>query len=151
MKIALISCSKMKRDHSCTAAELYSPSHLFSLSYAYAQKVADKVFILSAKYGLVEEEDVISPYNLTLNHFSKQMRKEWGQKVLKQLKEKCILDEDAFIILTGKNYYEELLPHLTHNTIPLGNLSLGQRLSKLTSLLSAENKPTVMVKKELEW
>ena len=30
------------------------------------------------------------------------MRKEWGQKVLKQLKEKCILDEDAFIILTGK-------------------------------------------------
>ena len=86
MKIALISCSKMKRDHSCTAAELYSPSHLFSLSYAYAQKVADKVFILSAKYGLVEEEDVISPYNLTLNNFFKTNAKRMGTKSFKTIK-----------------------------------------------------------------
>ena len=66
MRIALISWSKLKTDRPCPARELYAPSRLFSLSYQYARRNADKVYILSAKYGLVEESAVIAPYDLTL-------------------------------------------------------------------------------------
>ena len=55
-RIALISCSKSKQNYPCPARELYAPSQLFSLSYQYAKKVADEVYILSARYGLLAEE-----------------------------------------------------------------------------------------------
>ena len=59
MVVALISCSKEKKNYTCPAKELYSASTLFSLSYKYAKKVADKIYILSALYGLVPEDRVI--------------------------------------------------------------------------------------------
>ena len=65
-RIALISCSKSKQNYPCPARELYAPSQLFSLSYQYAKKVADEVYVLSARYGLLAEEDVVAPYDLTL-------------------------------------------------------------------------------------
>ena len=55
-RIALISCSKSKQNYPCPARELYAPSQLFSLSYQYAKKVADEVYVLSARYGLLAEE-----------------------------------------------------------------------------------------------
>lgn len=66
MKVELISCSKSKRSYKCKASELYSPSKLFSLSYQYAKTFADKIYILSAKYGLVEENEIIEPYEKNL-------------------------------------------------------------------------------------
>ena len=56
MKIALISCTKQKREYKCPARELYSESAWFREAYCYAKIVADKIFILSAKYGLVPEK-----------------------------------------------------------------------------------------------
>lgn len=138
MRIALVSCSKSKQKYPCLAAEMYSPSHLFSLSYAYAKKAADKVFILSAKYGLLEENDRISPYEFTLKQLPYNRRVDWAQYVLKQLRPKCDIENDEFIILTGKDYYETILPELKHYSLPLENLSMGQRMSTLERwLLSA--------------
>ncbi len=131
MKIALVSCSKSKQKYPCIASEMYSPSHLFSLSYAYAKKVADKVFILSAKYGLLEENDRISPYELTLKQFPYNRRVDWAQYVLKRLRSKCDIENGEFIILTGKDYYEAILPELKHYSLPLEHLSMGQRMSAL--------------------
>ena len=72
-RIALISCSKSKQNYPCPARELYAPSQLFSLSYQYAKKVADEVYVLSARYGLLAEEDVVAPYDLTLTDFPEQI------------------------------------------------------------------------------
>ncbi|MFB0920469.1 MAG: hypothetical protein QMB62_06255 [Oscillospiraceae bacterium] len=131
MKIALVSCSKSKQKYPCAAAEMYSPSHLFSLSYAYAKKTAEKVFILSAKYGLLEENDHISPYEFTLKQLTHNRREDWAQYVIKQMSPKCDIENDEFIILTGKDYYETLLPTLKHYSLPLEHLSMGQRMSTL--------------------
>lgn len=131
MKIALVSCSKSKQKYTCTAAEMYSPSQLFSLSYTYAKKVADKVFILSSKYGLLEEYDRISPYELTLKQLPYNRRLDWAQYVLKQMQRKCDIKNDEFIILAGKDYYETILPELKHYSLPLEHLSMGQRISTL--------------------
>ena len=101
MKIALISCSKEKVNYACPAYELYSASNLFSLSYQYAQKHADKIYILSAKYGLVEENQPLEPYNQTLKEMSRQEQLQWAEEVLQKLEEDCDVANDQFIFLTA--------------------------------------------------
>lgn len=46
------------------------------------------------------------------------------------------LNRDVFVILAGRNYYKNLLPHLAHTTLPLGNLRIGPRLSFLEQELA---------------
>ena len=136
MKIARISCSKLKKSYRCPARELYSPSRLFSLSYQYAKQHAEQIYILSAKYGLLSETDVVSPYNLTLANLPPRRQQDWAAYVLKQLREKCNPD-DEFIILAGKNYYQNLIPHLSRYSLPLGNLRIGPRLEFLQKQLGS--------------
>jgi len=130
-RIALISCSKLKKTYKCRASELYSASTLFSLSHEYAKANADRVYILSAKHGLVGENEMIEPYNETLNEKSPSERQAWSRMVLNQLKQVCDIQRDEFIILAGKHYYEYLLPYLPNTALPLGKLSLGKRIEFL--------------------
>lgn len=135
MKVALISCSSRKRNVPCIASEMYAPSPLFSQSYEYAKQFADRIFILSAKYGLLEEDTHIEPYNLNLANVSSKERQRWAQNVSHQLKEKCDMQNDEFLILAGAKYYENLLPALTKNSIPLEHVSLGSRTNALKELI----------------
>ena len=79
MKIGLISCTKKKKLSPCQAQELYSDSTLFSYVLDYCRKHYDKIYILSAKYGLVELNQKIKPYDLTLKTMKKVNGKN-GQK-----------------------------------------------------------------------
>lgn len=135
-RIALISCSKSKQNYPCPARELYAPSQLFSLSYQYAKKVTDEVYVLSARYGLLAEEDVVAPYDLTLTDLPGHRQQDWANYVLRQLGERFDLNRDVFVILAGRNYYKNLLPHLVHTALPLGNLRIGPRLSFLEQELA---------------
>jgi len=137
MVIALISCSKEKKNYTCPAKELYSASTLFSLSYQYAKIVADKIYILSALYGLVPEDRVISPYNKTLPEMPRDEQKRWSKKVLSDLRQECDLNEDSFIFLAGKNYGQDILPAIKHVEQPLRGLRMGERMSRLHSLISS--------------
>lgn len=135
--VALVSCAKQKRGEPCPARELYAPSTLFSLSYEYAKRNADRVYILSAKYGLVEEDRVIAPYDVTLNDRSPAQRMTWAEGVLRQLGQVCDLRRDRFMLLAGRHYYEYLLPALPRATLPLGRLPLGERIEFLRRSLEA--------------
>jgi len=110
-RIALISCTSSKKAYKCPARDLYSESPRFRLAYAFAKLVADKIFILSAKYGLVLEDMIIKPYNETLKEKSAQERREWGDMVLNELRKVSDLEHDEFIVLAGEIYHENLLPH----------------------------------------
>ena len=64
--IILISCVSKKLNKKARAKDLYiSPLFKFNLRYAKSLK-PNKIFILSAKYGLVPLEKEIDPYNQTL-------------------------------------------------------------------------------------
>ena len=135
MRIALISCSKEKKGYPCPARELYSASNLFSLSYQYAKKVADKIFILSAKYGLVAENQILPPYNQTLKEMNRQQQVNWASGVLAALERECNLSSDYFILLAGNTYCRDLVQHLPNHSMPLDGLRMGERMSKLKKLL----------------
>ena len=137
MKICLISCSKSKQSFACKAKQMYEKSLRFSLSFKFAKYVlrADKIFILSAKYGLLEEDEFISPYDKTLNKMKRSEQKLWAGQVLEVLKEKCDISADEFIILAGKNYYKDLITKLKNYNLPLENKALGEGNSYLKKKL----------------
>lgn len=90
-KIVLISCSSKKVPHKAKAKNLYvSPLFIGNLRYAINLK-PDAIFILSAKYGLLELDNEIEPYNTTLKNMSSTQVKAWADHVLKQLKEQSNL------------------------------------------------------------
>ncbi|GAB6155999.1 hypothetical protein JCM17380_47510 [Desulfosporosinus burensis] len=137
-RIALISCTSLKEDYDCSAVELYSKSPTFRIDYAYAEIVADDIYILSAKYGLVSKDKVLAPYNDTLLDKSEDEKKDWSKNVLAQLKDKVSLEKDEFVILAGNNYCKYLLPSITNYCLPLEGKRQGERQPALRRLIDFE-------------
>lgn len=131
--IALVSCVKRKAAGSCAAKDLYT-SALFRYQRAYAEKHADRWFIISAKYGLIHPDDVIEPYEQTLTGASVATRREWARRVFGQM-ESAGLREGCkrFLWLAGRAYQKELSSLLhTHGHIsPLDGMRFGNRLAWL--------------------
>jgi len=134
-KIVLISCVSKKLSYKSDAKNLYiSPLFRYNLKYALSLK-PDKIFILSAKYGLIKLDDKITPYNKTLNKMKKAERQEWAKKVLMQLSAETDINNDEIIFLAGKNYREYLIPHISNYEIPLEGMGIGKQLKFLKNKL----------------
>lgn len=137
-KIVLISCVSKKQSVTSRADEMYISS-LFKLNLQLAKKLRpDYIFILSAKYGLITLEDIIEPYDLTLNKMSKIDRINWAKKVLNELQQQTNLQKDHFIILAGNRYREYLIQHFNSYEVPMEGLKIGQQLQFLKGQIENE-------------
>ena len=125
--IAFISCVKKKKMTPCAARELYS-SDLFRKSLQYAEKHADKVYILSAKYGLLEPDDIIAPYEMTLKSMSVREQKRWAYSVYQKFIAKGGNPEESAVFLCGENYRKYLILKFPNARVPLKGLSFGNQL-----------------------
>ncbi len=129
MRIVLISCVAKKQAVPALAKDMYI-SPLFRGAYRYAKKLnADRIYILSAKYGLLEETDLIEPYNETLNTKSKAEIQKWAYEVLTALSKKANLQADEFVFLAGERYRRNLIEKINYTLVPLKGLSIGKQLS----------------------
>ena len=117
-KIALISCvrtkAEVKSPNTIKAESLYiSPLFKKALKYAKEKINADRIFILSAKYHLLNLDDQISEYDYTLNGEKADIIKTWSDEVRKQLIDKGvdIANDEIFIThdATGKSLSNNLL------------------------------------------
>lgn len=129
--VVLISCSKLKRSYACAARELYDASPLFRHSLAYARQLASPIYILSAKYGLLPEDQIIAPYNESLTDKTSKEKLVWGQTVVSQIQKEFNPEQTRFVILAGRNYYEDLLPYLPNFELPLQGMRMGERIAAL--------------------
>jgi Family of unknown function (DUF6884) len=126
--VVLLSCVKSKRTVRCRAADMYI-SPLFRKMMAYANTLSPKrLFILSAKYGLLSPDDLIDPYQCTLKDMKPSECRAWAENVLSTLRQNCDLDADEFVFLAGVPYRANLLPHIKHFTVPMKGLGLGKQL-----------------------
>ena len=131
MKIILISCVSKKLDKKSKAEDIYiSPLFRYNLKYAHSLN-PDKIFILSAKYGLLDLNQKIEPYNQTLNNIPKEELKQWANNIITDLKIKANLENDEFIFLAGNSYRKYLLPYIKNYKIPLQGLGIGKQLKFL--------------------
>ncbi len=139
MKIVLISCSSKKQTTKSKAKDLYQ-GPLFKLNLAYAKSLnPDKIFILSAKYNLLNLNDEIEPYDLTLNNMNDKELQGWAEEILDKLKNISNLKEDKFIILAGENYRKYLVPKIKNYSIPLKGLGIGKQLKWLKEKSKTNN------------
>ncbi len=133
MLIGLISCTKEKLPHPARARELYSPSHLFNGALRYLTGRAGAIYILSAKYGLLDLEQVIAPYDQTLKQATAAQRRTWAQGVVEALKRRHgSLQGITFELHAGEAYrrpLEEMLRAEGATCIcPVDGLPVGKRL-----------------------
>ena len=136
MRVVLISCVSKKAEKKCSARDLYVSS-LFRYCLAYARLLnADKIFVLSAKYGLVGLNEVIEPYNESLNLMNDAKKKEWADGVFDKLKNEIDVDEDEVIFLAGENYRKYLIERLKKVSVPLKGLGIGKQLKFLKERLN---------------
>lgn len=138
-RIALISCASSKKDYVCEAKELYSESVAFRLEYQLAVMLAEEIYILSAKYGLISKNTILAPYDYTLIKKTKDVKMQWSSKVLSQLQEKFSLENDEFVIFAGNDYCEYLLPEIKNYWLPLKGKRQGERLSTLKKMIAFEH------------
>lgn len=132
-RIILISCANKKEPQRARAEELYdSPLFKKCLQYARRQK-PDKVFILSAKHGLLELDEEIEPYDITLNNLTSGQVTAWADGVLQQLEKHADFQRDRFILLAGERYRKYPALYLASCEIPLLGMPIGKQLQFLTT------------------
>jgi hypothetical protein len=130
-----VSCVSQKLDRSAAAKDLYVSS-LFFKARSYVESNNAPWWILSAKYGLVSPDDVIAPYDQTLNQMAVADRRRWANKVVSQLAEQPIKPQ-CIVLLAGARYREFLEPKLKamgiEVLVPMKGLRIGEQLSWLGS------------------
>lgn len=135
MKIALVSCVKTKQPECIyhKASELYI-SPLFKGMKRYAEKHADRWFILSAAHGLLDPEKMILPYEKTLGAMSNSKRATWGAPISRELAS-ILKPGDEVIFLAGRVYRDNLGCNFERLgvavTVPMDGMGLGQQLQWL--------------------
>lgn len=131
--IALVACVSKKNKTPMPARDLYI-SDWFLKASTYADQVSDQWFILSAKYGLLDTDDVVEPYDETLNKMPVNQRRAWSRKVLENLIPKLNVG-DQIVILAGIKYREFLIPKLRSEgfqvEVPMEGLRIGEQLGWL--------------------
>ena len=129
--LCLVSCVKTKLRERAPGKELYV-SNWFCKARAVIEAAGWPWYILSAKYGLVDPDAVIEPYEKTLNAKSEQI--EWSRKVMGALDSRLV-DVDSVVIFAGAKYREFLAPALRKRGIavhvPMEGLGIGEQLARL--------------------
>jgi hypothetical protein len=126
--IGLVGCSRRKLDHPAPARELYA-SPLFRLASRYCSAVCHRWFVLSARHGLVDPEQIIEPYDVTLARLIQADREAWACRVVEQLRQRGLLGKGhRFLLHAGANYTDLLATRLGAEQ-PLRGLTIGRRLA----------------------
>ena len=107
-KIALIACGSKKNKERTEAQHLYKGIFFEKSLELVLLKKYDKIFILSAKHGLLELNDVIEPYNESLLDKKINDRRVWADKIKVALNNK--IKDDYEIDYYAGIFYREFLP-----------------------------------------
>ena len=128
-----VTCVKTKRSSKAPAEDLYI-SDWFSKARALVASTGAPWFILSAKYGLVSPNQVITPYELTLNEMLIANRRRWADEILEKFR-KQIPRPTRIVMFAGARYREFLKPRLEamgiEVDVPMEGLPFGKQLSWL--------------------
>ena len=132
-RLHLVSCVAKKSATPSRAGDLYQ-SPWFRLARRYVEKTGSPWFILSARHGLTHPDQVSAPYDETRNKMAAAARKDWAEKVRRQMQEK-LPEADEVVILAGERYRENLEDYLQRRfgsvQVPMRGMRIGEQLSWL--------------------
>lgn len=144
--VVLVQCTATKRDEPSPARELYDPSPYFRRQRRYAEVAGDDWYILSAKYGLLEPDTEIEPYDISIADVDD--RGTWGRKIGSEIFDRYssrsgltrTADAVRFEVLAGKGYAAHFVPYLQDKGFtvcePLEHLRIGERFNELDRMVA---------------
>jgi|GEM_PF-487344 hypothetical protein len=127
-RVVLISCGKRKMMMAAPGRDLCTGA-MFVKVLRYAEQTCDAAALLSAEHGLVMFDDVIEPYDKTLNDMPIADRRRWAAKVSAYLCRVYRAGRWTYVYLAGVRYIEGL----PAGENPMKGLSFGRRLRWLDS------------------
>jgi len=132
-RVVLLGCVKLKLEHRAPAKDLYV-SPLWNARRAYAEAVGCPWLILSAKYGLLDPEQSIAPYDVALGDLPASARRAWGERIVAGLQARFgSVDGMTFEVHAGTAYRAAITPRLRElgATVeqPLLGLTMGRQLA----------------------
>ena len=123
--IIIISCGKRKLQGKAKAKDLYIGSlYRQKLEYVSTLYPDNEVYIISAKYGLIHQDKVISAYDKKLPYFDNDYYQEWFDLITEQLQE--FDSTEDIIFLGGVRYFNPIDKYFTGKKYaPLIGKNLG--------------------------
>jgi hypothetical protein len=104
-RIGLVGCVSEKLNRPALARDLYR-SALFVGRRRYVEGSCDDWFILSAKHGLVRQDEVLEPYDQALTGAGRAIKRAWAGRVIEQLVETVgSFDDTTFEVHAGADYF----------------------------------------------
>lgn len=130
--VIVIGCGKSKLEAPARARELYTGS-LFRMARLYAEAWNEPWFIVSAKYGLMDPERVIEPYEMRLQQRKGGNLQAWADRVATGIKVEAGMEPVQ--LLMGRDYAEPIGRALDRVGLrwcaPMDGFGLGHRLQWL--------------------
>jgi hypothetical protein len=100
----LVGCVSQKLAVRAPAKELYR-SPLWRCRRAYAESSGRPWFILSTLHGLVDPDELLDPYDLSLAQLSAPERTAWGERAVEALAKRLgVLSDAIFEVHAGRDY-----------------------------------------------
>jgi hypothetical protein len=132
--LVLVSCVKSKHGTRKPAKDLYT-SPWFQGARVFAEAAGAPWLVLSSKYGLARPDEVIAPYDYTLNTLGVADRKAWAARVLDKLLPE-VEGKKQVVFLAGFRYREFLIEPLERMgidvVVPMEGLRIGEQLEWLS-------------------
>lgn len=85
IELGLIMATRFKGEEAGKASDLYSVSPEFKRHLTQALEKYARVYILSPRYGLVEPDQIIKPYDFDLNEFQEYEKTAWAEFIAANL------------------------------------------------------------------
>jgi hypothetical protein len=142
--VVLVGCVSQKERIALPAKQLYR-SALFQGRRSHAEASARPWFIVSARYGLVEPDQVIEPYDLRISQLSRAERDAWARQVAAELADRVGgLDGVTVELHTGDEYASALRPHLKQAGATMARPLQGLRLGEQIRWYAQSDVPTLV-------
>lgn len=148
MTLYIVGCSKSKANARCKARDMYT-GQLFALSREFLENSGARWCIASAKYGILDPDMEISPYDRTIKGMSFWEKARWGDQCRESIQKR---NPSSVIILASKDYATWLIgrpgnpggepnkylskdfPFLSVTTFPLLGMGIGLQKKYLKGL-----------------
>ena len=129
LRVAIIGCSKTKRPGRRKVRYLYCSAR-FKQSLAYALKEYDRVYVASAKHGLLGLDQTVQSYDLSLDTLTERGQRRWALKVALQIR-KNIPADAKLDFYCSKKYRDPLAGMLEGREVaaPLAHLGRSQQMT----------------------
>lgn len=123
----LLALAGAQARHPAPARELCT-STWFRLARDYVESQNCPWFLLSAKYGLLNPTEIISPYQPEVPAMGVRQRRSWARRIADEARRKLPYSKQL-VLVAGVSYSKCLMPYLTEFSeqvsLPLAGLSVG--------------------------